>query len=229
MAAAHSVRQFVFGSTQSVYGNFDDPARVPFREEDAAIRPGLSMYAASKLATEAFLSAFADASSLGYVALRFGGLYGPRVHVDSNGGLLLQALQDLDGGAMAKVRWARNSLHTLTYVGDAATSVVRALEVQTAGTAVNVVAEPITAQVMYETLATLAGPGVSKLEWLEDRTRFQLVSAERLVPVLGMCELTPLEVGLSALIEWYRAGSGSESTAEADQRSVSSLPPARTA
>jgi len=204
LATAHSVRRFIFGSSQSVYGKFADPHVSPFREEEAVVRAGLSMYAASKLAGEAFLAAFADAGGLEYLSLRFGGLYGPRVHIDSNGGLLLEALQALDGGQRAVIPWARDSVHTLTYVKDAATAVLRALDVHQTCMAVNVVGEPVSAEMMYTTLAKLAGKDTSELDWRNQRTRYQLVSSERLRTVLGLERQTSLEDGLSELIGWHR-------------------------
>jgi UDP-glucose 4-epimerase len=204
LATAHSVRRFIFGSSQSVYGKFADPHVSPFREEEAAVRAGLSMYAASKLAGEAFLAAFADSGGLQYLSLRFGGLYGPRVHIDSNGGLLLEALQALDGGQRAAIPWARDSVHTLTYVKDAATAVLRALEVHQTCMAVNVVGEPVSAERMYTALAKLAGKDTSELDWRNQRTRYQLVSSERLRTVLGLEQQTSLEDGLSELIGWHR-------------------------
>ena len=213
LAAVHSVRRFIFGSSQSVYGKFADPLVSPFREEEAALRPGLSMYAASKLAGEAFLAAFAEAGGPEYLSLRFGGLYGPRVHTDSNGGLLLEALQALDRGQRAAIPWARDSVHTLTYVSDAAAAVLRALDVQETCMAVNVVGEPVSAEIMYATLAKLAGKDSSELDWRNERTRYQLVSSERLRNVLGLETQTSLEDGLSALISWYRCAAAAPEAA----------------
>lgn len=206
LAAKHSVRRFVFGSSQSVYGKFADPDAAPFREEDATIKPGLGMYAASKLAGEAFLSAFADSGGPEYFALRFGTIYGPRANIDSNGGILLEVLQKLDRGERPAIGWARDSLHNLIYVRDVAAAVVRALDAPEAGASVNVVGQPVSAENMYTTLAKLAGHDVSLLDWRDERTRYQRVSSDKLRSLLGMNTLTSLEDGLSALIEWYRSG-----------------------
>ena len=205
LAAKHSVGRFVFGSSQSVYGKFADPDARAFREEDAAVKAGLGMYAASKLAAEAFLSAFADAGGPEYLSLRFGTIYGPRVNIDSNGGILLEVLQTLDRGERAPISWARDSLHNLTFVGDVAAAVVRALDVEETCTAVNVVGDPVSAETMYTTLAKLAGHDTSLLDWRAERTRYQRVDSQRLRTVLGFERLTSLEDGLTALIDWYRA------------------------
>ena len=117
LAAKHAVGRFVFGSTQSVYGKFADPGVSPFREDDATVKPGLGMYAASKLAGEALLSAFADAGGPEYVSLRFGTIYGPRVNIDSNGGILLEVLQTLDRGERFMERSPRGAVGRRTGYG----------------------------------------------------------------------------------------------------------------
>ena len=204
IAAQHAVRRFVFGSTQSVYGAFAESDIAPIREEDARIRPGLSMYAASKLGAEAFLSAFAAAGGPQYLSLRFGTVYGPRGHVDSNGGILLQVLQALDRGERPAVPWTRDSLSSLIHVDDVAESVVRAVDAREVGTAVNVVSAPVSAETMYTTLVKLAGGDPADLEWRNEGSRYQVVSQERMRSVLGLEKLINLEDGLSSLIAWYR-------------------------
>ncbi|MEV6639570.1 NAD(P)-dependent oxidoreductase [Amycolatopsis sp. NPDC051371] len=206
LAAKHSLRRFVFGSSHTVYGSFADPNVSAYREADATVRPGLSMYAASKLAVEAFLSAFAAAAGPEYVSLRFGTIYGPRVNLDSNNGILLAVLEAMGQGRRPAIPWARDSVHALTYVGDAANAVVRALEVDGESGPVNVVGEPMTAEVMYTTLVKLAGGDPAVLDWRDERTRYQLVNADRLRSVLGIEHRTSLETGLSTLIDWYRSG-----------------------
>ena len=205
LAAQHS-RRFVFGSSHTVYGPAADPGVAAYREGDETVRPGLSMYSASKLAAEAFLSAFAASDGLDYLSLRFGTIYGPRVNADSVGGILLAILDALDHGRRPAVPWARDSVHALTYSGDAAHAVVRAIDVAGQPGPVNVVGEPITAELMYTTLVKLAGGDPAVLDWRDERTRYQRVDAHRLRSVLGIESQTSLEEGLTAVIDWHRSG-----------------------
>jgi UDP-glucose 4-epimerase len=206
LAARHRLRRFVYASSHLVYGAFDDPNRDPFTEDQGAVRRGLTMYAASKLASEALIEAVCGDSGPDYLALRFGTIYGPRVNLDSNSGLLVAVLTALERGEAPQIPWTRDTVHALVYVADAAEAVVRALDVEHARTAVNVVGRPVTAERLYATLIALYGGSPHGIDWRDERARYQLVSAERLRTVLGLQTPTSLMEGLSMLIEWYRAG-----------------------
>jgi UDP-glucuronate 4-epimerase len=72
------VQRMVIASSSSVYGQ---SSRAPFRE-DAAITHPLSVYAATKVATEALAFTYAHAYALPIVCLRLFTVYGPRQRPD---------------------------------------------------------------------------------------------------------------------------------------------------
>jgi UDP-glucuronate 4-epimerase len=78
LAHAHNVKQFVFGSSSSVYGI---NAKVPFSEDDP-IRQPISPYAATKGAGELLCHAYSHLYGLRCVCLRFFTVYGPRQRPD---------------------------------------------------------------------------------------------------------------------------------------------------
>ena len=78
LARTHGVRQFVFGSSSSVYGI---NAKVPFAEDDP-IRQPISPYAATKAAGELLCHTYAHLHGLRTVALRFFTVYGARQRPD---------------------------------------------------------------------------------------------------------------------------------------------------
>ena len=78
LAREHGVRQFVFGSSSSVYGI---NAKVPFSEEDPTRQP-ISPYAATKGAGELLCHTYAHLYGLRCVALRFFTVYGARQRPD---------------------------------------------------------------------------------------------------------------------------------------------------
>jgi UDP-glucuronate 4-epimerase len=78
LARAHSVRQFVFGSSSSVYGI---NAKVPFSEEDP-IRQPISPYAATKGAGELICHTYSHLYGIRCVCLRFFTVYGARQRPD---------------------------------------------------------------------------------------------------------------------------------------------------
>lgn len=78
LAREHDVRQFVFGSSSSVYGI---NAKVPFSEEDQ-IRQPISPYAATKAAGELLCHTYSHLYGIRCIALRFFTVYGARQRPD---------------------------------------------------------------------------------------------------------------------------------------------------
>lgn len=78
LARQHNIKQFVFGSSSSVYGI---NAKVPFSEEDP-IRQTISPYAATKAAGELFCHTYSHLYDIRCVCLRFFTVYGARQRPD---------------------------------------------------------------------------------------------------------------------------------------------------
>jgi UDP-glucuronate 4-epimerase len=78
LARAGGVRQFVFGSSSSVYGENE---KVPFAEDDPVFKP-ISPYAATKAAGELLCHTYSHLWGLRTVALRFFTVYGARQRPD---------------------------------------------------------------------------------------------------------------------------------------------------
>jgi UDP-glucuronate 4-epimerase len=78
LARESGVRQFVFASSSSVYGV--NP-RVPWREEDADLRP-ISPYASTKLSGEFLGRVYSHLHGIRFIALRLFTVYGPRQRPD---------------------------------------------------------------------------------------------------------------------------------------------------
>ena len=78
LAHRHNIKQFVFGSSSSVYGI---NAKVPFSEDDP-IRQPISPYAATKGAGELLCHTYSHLYGIRCVCLRFFTVYGPRQRPD---------------------------------------------------------------------------------------------------------------------------------------------------
>lgn len=78
LAHEHGVRQFIFGSSSSVYGVNE---KVPFSEDDPIFKP-ISPYAATKAAGELLCHTYAHLYGLRCVCLRFFTVYGARQRPD---------------------------------------------------------------------------------------------------------------------------------------------------
>jgi len=78
LARQHEVKQFVFGSSSSVYG---ENKKVPFSEDDPIFNP-ISPYAATKAAGELICHTYSHLYDLRTVCLRFFTVYGARQRPD---------------------------------------------------------------------------------------------------------------------------------------------------
>ena len=78
LARARNIKQFVFGSSSSVYG---ENKKVPFGEDDPIFNP-ISPYAATKAAGELICHTYAHLHDLRIVCLRFFTVYGARQRPD---------------------------------------------------------------------------------------------------------------------------------------------------
>ena len=78
LAREHGIKQFIFGSSSSVYGI---NAKVPFSEDDHVRQP-ISPYAATKLAGELLCHTYSHLYGLRFVCLRFFTVYGARQRPD---------------------------------------------------------------------------------------------------------------------------------------------------
>ena len=178
LAAQHDVRRIVYGSSHSVYG-------------------------ASKLAGEAYLQAHANTGGSPYISLRLGTIYGPGVNRDNSlGGMMMDAVDAVRAGERAVVEWEPDAQHDLLFVTDAAASIVAALQVDTEETVINVVGEPVSTTQLFGELVTLAGGDISAIDWMGGKARYQMVSQDRMLAVLGPVP-TSLREGLQAFLNWH--------------------------
>ena len=128
-AAAARVRA-VFASSSSVYGN---AASYPTCE--AVVPRPVSPYGVTKLCCEQLAHAYAEVAGLDFVALRYFTVYGPRQRPDMAVERIATALAD--GGGFDVYGTGEQS-RDVTYVDDAVTATVAAMEAAPAGAIYNV-------------------------------------------------------------------------------------------
>ncbi|MBW7899029.1 dTDP-glucose 4,6-dehydratase [Candidatus Brocadiaceae bacterium B188] len=78
LSRIYKIKQFIFGSSSSVYGN---NKKIPFSEDDAVNEP-ISPYAATKRAGELYCYNYHHLYKIPVVCLRFFTVYGPRQRPD---------------------------------------------------------------------------------------------------------------------------------------------------
>ena len=121
LARAHKVKQFVFGSSSSVYGI---NAKVPFSEDDP-IRQPISPYAATKGAGELMCHTYSHLYGIRCVALRFFTVYGARQRPD----LAIHKFAKLiDAGRAIPVFGDGTTRRDYTYIADIIAGVRAAID-----------------------------------------------------------------------------------------------------
>jgi UDP-glucose 4-epimerase len=119
LARRHGLRRFVLCSSISVYGHVGKAVIT----EDTPLRP-TSVYAASKVAGEQLLQAFAAEYGLSGVSLRIGRVYGPYRRGNCH---LATLIRDAAAGKMTEIPCDPKFLYHYVYVDDVVEAQIAAL------------------------------------------------------------------------------------------------------
>lgn len=207
---------FLFASTSSVYGANTD---MPFGETDRTDHP-ITLYAATKKATENMAHSYAHLWSLPTTAFRFFTVYGPWGRPDM---ALFKFVRAMQAGEPIDVYGEGNMRRDFTYIDDLVESIVRLIE------AVPVVGHP--AQGVVDSLSPAApfrvvniggGQPVGLLDFIATieqqlgllakknmlpmqagDVRETYARAELLEALTGYRPATSVEAGVKAFVDWY--------------------------
>jgi UDP-glucuronate 4-epimerase len=205
LAREFGVRQFIFGSSSSVYGA---TSKAPFSEDQPELRP-ISPYAATKLAGELIGYTYAHLYALPVICLRFFTVYGPRQRPD----LAIHKFTALiEAGRPVPIFGDGTTGRDYTYVDDIVAGVLASVSyVPRAAVPFDVFnlgnSHPVQLNELVALLERVTGrkvireqkppqPGDVPLTWAD------VSKAGRL---LGYKPATPLEEGLRIFLAWYRA------------------------
>jgi UDP-glucuronate 4-epimerase len=201
-AVAHGVRRFVFASSSSVYGT-SSPR--PFREDALVLSPA-SPYAATKIAGEALVQAYANAFGIGAVALRLFTVYGPRQRPD----LAIRRFSErILQGEPIPFYGAGDTSRDYTWVDDVVNAFVAAMDYDPPGgfDVMNIGgSQPVTLDRMVSILeAALGRPAVRVQEPVPvgdvEHTSADVSKAAR---ILGYSPRVGIEEGLARFAEWIK-------------------------
>jgi UDP-glucuronate 4-epimerase len=200
-ARDHGCRRFVFASTSSAYGA---SASVPFVESDPADRP-LAPYPASKRSAELLGHAFHHIHGIGFVALRFFTVYGPRGRPDM---LTYKLVDSLRTGESLPLYDGGRLLRDWTYVSDTVAGVVAAADANLGYEVINLGrGAPVLVSDYVREFETITGRKVPtrsapRPDSDVERTHAGIEKAKRLLgyePKIGVAE------GARAFVEWYES------------------------
>jgi UDP-glucuronate 4-epimerase len=209
---AHPCRHLLLASTSSAYGA---SPRLPFEESQCADRP-LSLYAASKIATEALAHSHSHGAGLPTTVMRLFTVYGPWGRPDM---ALFKFVQRITAGEPIEVYGHGKMTRDFTYVDDVIEAVCRLVpllpqrDASTAGGSpvapyrvVNVGGgQPVWLEDFIATIEAAVGRKAIR-NYLPDQpgdspaTQASPVLVESLT---GFRPQTPLAQGVGAFVAWY--------------------------
>ena len=196
-AASTAGIRVTWASSSSVYGNAEGFPT----SEDARPHP-LSPYGVTKLGCESLASAYASSFGLDHVALRYFTVYGPRQRPDMAFTRIVRALAS---NGPFHVFGTGEQSRDVTYVGDAVSATMAAMELASPGRVYNVGGGSETS--LNEVIALcerLSGRQLNRVQGDVAAGDVKRTSADtsRIRSELGWAPQTPLEDGLRAQLSW---------------------------
>jgi UDP-glucuronate 4-epimerase len=201
LAKQNNIKQFVFGSSSSVYGI---NAKVPFSEDDP-IRQPISPYAATKAAGELLCHTYTHLYGMRSVCLRFFTVYGPRQRPDL---AIHKFARLISEGKPIPVFGNGTTRRDYTYVDDIIAGVRAAIDYDQSDYEVVNLGESRTVE-LRELISLLEReldlPAKIDRQPLQPgdvpQTFADITKARRL---LGYDPQTQIESGIKRFIEWFR-------------------------
>ena len=201
LARTHGVKQFVFGSSSSVYGM---NSKVPFSENDPIFNP-ISPYAATKAAGELICHSYAHLYDMRIVCLRFFTVYGARQRPD----LAIHKFAKLiSAGKPIPVFGDGTTRRDYTYIDDIIAGVRAAIDYDQSNYEVINLGESRTVELRE--LISLLEKSLDQHAAIDrqpvqpgdvPQTFADITKARRL---LGYHPQTQIEEGIEEFIEWFR-------------------------
>ena len=200
LARERGVRQFVFGSSSSVYGENE---KVPFAEDDPIFKP-ISPYAATKAAGELLCHTYSHLFGLRCVCLRFFTVYGARQRPDL---AIHKFARLISKGRPIPVFGDGTTRRDYTYIDDIIAGVRAAVDYEASAYEVINLGESRTVELreliglLERELGREATIDRKPLQPGDvPRTFADISKARRL---LGYDPRTPIEEGIRLFVEWF--------------------------
>jgi len=203
LARSSGTKQFIFGSSSSVYGLNN---KVPFSEDDPIFNP-ISPYAATKAAGELICHSYAHLYDMRIVCLRFFTVYGARQRPD----LAIHKFAKLiSAGKPIPVFGDGTTRRDYTYIDDIIAGVRAAIDYHQSKYEVINLGESRTVE-LRELISLLedALGHRAEIDWQPSQpgdvpqTFADITKARRL---LGYDPQTQIEEGIKRFVEWFRDG-----------------------
>jgi UDP-glucuronate 4-epimerase len=199
----HDIKNFIFASSSSVYGN---NKKVPFSENDPVDYP-ISPYAATKKAGELICHTYHHLHQISMVCLRFFTVYGPRQRPDL---AIHKFARLMRSGKPIPVFGNGETRRDYTYIDDIVAGVLRAVEFVQSGCHYEIfnLGESQTIsllqmiQTLEEALDLKARKNILPMQPGDVQQTFADISKSR--QILGYNPQTEFNVGIKKFVKWLQ-------------------------
>lgn len=199
VAVKYKVKNFVYASSSSVYGN---SKKTKFSETDSVDAP-VSPYAATKKATELIAYVYSHIYKLPTTGLRFFTVYGPWGRPDMG---VFKFIEDIVIGKQIEVFNHGNMRRNFTYIDDIVSGTITVLDANLPCDVMNIGGDRDEALMDYIGAVEKAAEKKAKIKMLPmqpgdvERT----VADIRKLRKLGWKPTTRIDTGIKNFVEWYR-------------------------
>lgn len=199
LAVAHGVRNFVYASSSSVYG---ENAKIPFSESDPVDRP-VSVYAATKKADELLANVYGHIHGLKTTGLRFFTVYGPWGRPDMG---VFRFVQNIIEGKPIDIYNGGDMRRNFTYIDDIVSGTLTVLDADLPCDVMNIGGDRDEALMDYVAAVERHAGKKAEMNMLPmqqgDVTR--TVADISKLRALGWAPSTRIDDGVARFVEWYR-------------------------
>ena len=199
-ARKHGVRNLVFASSSSVYGDRSSP---PFREDEPADWP-ISPYAASKRAGELLCYTYHHLYDMPITCLRFFTVYGPWGRPDMALYLFTSAIFD---GREVRMFGDGTSCRDYTFIEDTVAGVLAALEAGLDFEIINLGnCHTVMLRDFIALIETACGrkASIRQLTMQPGDVKLTCADVTKAQELLGYSPQTSIEEGIRIFVDWYR-------------------------
>lgn len=201
LAKQYHIKNFIYASSSSVYGNSKD---IPFKETQNVDYP-ISPYAASKKACELFCYTYSYLCGLNVTCLRFFTVYGPRNRPE---GMAMYLFVDrISRGLPIKKFGDGTTKRNYTYISDIIDGIVAALNKENKFEIINLGgAETIELNRLIEIIEKVIGRKaiIEKLPIPRGDVLVTYADNSKAEKLLGFKPKVDIETGIKNLYQWYQ-------------------------
>lgn len=198
LSVKYGVKNFVYASSSSVYGNNE---KVPFSESDNVDGP-ISIYAATKKADELIAHVYSQIHKLPTTGLRFFTVYGPWGRPDMG---VFTFVRDIVSGKTINVYNYGKMRRNFTYIDDIVSGIITTLDANLPCDVMNIGGDRDDALAEYISAVEKASGKKAKKKMMpmQPGDVARTVADIRKLRKLGWKPTTRIEEGVKNFVEWY--------------------------